>query len=496
MKTESCDVVVVGYGNAAQTAAYSAQEAGAKVIILEKAPEAKRGGNTRFSHSAHFRHVHNGLPEEKLLLPQIDPKEFERIDLAPYTADDFYADMMRVTRGRSVPELAELLVNESYATVKWMRDAGIVWEIFYEGAVPVKDRISWHHGHAFTHSKEGGDGLVRMWEGILRAKGVDIRFDTAAVRLATDDQGGVRGIVCENAEVIYEIASKGVVLACGGFEANPAMRAQYLGGGWDLGKVRGTKYNTGEGIQMALDIGAQPFGHWSGSHATPIDADAGDYEAGFMDPVNFKDRSHRYAWILGIMVNSAGLRFIDEGEDFSAYTYAKTGAQIFKQEGSVGYQIYDAKIKSELTRQLYDAAIPVVANTIRELAEKLEIKPEVLIETVETYNAAVMEDRPFNQVIRDGKGTTGITPPKSNWAQKIDEPPYVAYAATCGLTFTYGGLKINTSCQVLNKRDRPIRGLFAAGELTGGFFYYNYPSGSGLMRGSVTGRIGGRNAAA
>ncbi len=495
MRTENFDVVVVGFGNAAQAAAYSARQTGAKTLIIEKAPEKKRGGNTRFSASAHLRHVHNGLPEEIALLPHIPKSEFDRVDLEPYSKDDFYADLMRVTRGRSVPELAELLVSESYPTVKWMREAGIVWEIFYEGGIPQGDRLRWHHGHAFTHSKEGGDGLVRMWEKILRDSGVEIRFGTGAVRLLTDDRAAVTGLVCQDKDGMYQVRAKGVVLACGGFEANPAMRAQYLGAGWDLSKVRGTKFNTGDGIQMALDIGAQAFGHWGGSHATPIDSNAGEYEGAFLDPVNYKNRTHRYAWTLGIMVNVEGRRFIDEGEDFSTYTYAKTGAEIFKQPGGVAYQIFDAKQKSELTRQQYDAANPAKANTIRELAEQLEINPDVLQETVDTYNAAVQDHLPFNQAIHDGRCTKDLFPPKTNWARRIDEPPFVAYGATCGLTFTYGGLKIDTRCQVQNKLDLPIKGLYAAGELTGGFFYFNYPSGSGLMRGAVTGKISGANAA-
>ena len=495
MKTDKCDVVVVGFGNAAQAAAYSAHSAGAKVVVLEKAPERKRGGNTWFSSGAQFRHAHDGLAAQKPLLPHISDDEFEKIDLDPYTRDDFYADLMRVTRGKAVPELVELLVNESHPTVEWMRGAGIQWEILYTGSVPEGDRFRWHHGQSFIHSKDGGAGLVRMWQRILEDSGVEIRFDTAAVRLTIDDKGGIGGIVTQDSEGLMEIQCNGVVLACGGFQANPAMRRQFLGEGWDLGKVRGTKFNTGDGIQMALDIGAQPFGHWGGTHTTPIDANAGEYEAGFLDPANLRNRTHRYAWSLGIMVNAEGRRFIDEGEDFHAYTYAKTGAEIVKQTGSVAYQIFDAKVEEAVNRHRYHGAIPIVADTIRELAEMLEINADVLAGTVDRFNDAVREDRPFDEAIRDGRATEGIYPPKSNWCQKIDTPPFTSYAVAGGLTFTYGGLRVDTNCQVINKQDRPIGGLFAAGELTGGFFYYNYPSGSGLMRGAVTGRIGGRNAA-
>ncbi len=497
MATESFDVVVVGFGNAAQAAAYSAHSNGAKVLVLEKAPEAKRGGNTWFSSGAQFRHAHSGLPDEMPLLPHVPGHEFEKIDIHTYTKDDFYADIMRVTRGRAVPELAELLVNESYATVKWMQESGIQWEILYSGAVPEADRFLWHKGHSFIHSKDGGAGLVQMWQAILKREGVEVRFGTEAVNLTTDPKtGACTGLVARNVDGLYEIKSKAVVLGCGGFEANPAMRNQHLGTGWDMSRVRGTKYNTGQGITMALDIGAQEFGHWSGAHASPIDADAGDYEAGFLDPANLKNRTHRYAWTLGVMVNTNGRRFIDEGEDFHAFTYAKTGREIISQPGGVGYQIYDQKQKDALDRYRYDGATPVYGKTIRELAENLEINPDVLEQTIEEYNAAIQDGNAFNEVERDGRATKGLNPDKTNWAQRIDEPPYICYAAACGLTFTYGGLKINNRCQVLNRIDQPIKGLFAAGELTGGFFYYNYPSGSGMTRGAVTGRIAGGNAAA
>jgi tricarballylate dehydrogenase len=495
MKNENYDVVVVGLGNAAQAAVVAAHMAGAKVCALEKAPEKKKGGNTWFSHGAQFRHVHNGIPDEKPLLPHVPESEWAKIDLPPYTKDDFYSDIMRVTRGRSVPELAELLVNESYPTVRWMREMGIQFEILYSAAKPEGGRLRWHHGSSFINSKDGGGGLVEMWHGIVKNKGIAVRFETAASRIITDDKGRVTGVGVDTPEGKATINCKALVLGSGGFSANPAMRAQFLGAGWDLAKVRGTKYNTGDGIQMALDIGAQSFGHWSGGHATPIDADAGDYEGGFLDPANRRHRTHRYAWTLGIMVNTEGRRFIDEGEDFHAYTYAKTGAEILKQPGSIAYQIFDKKLEEAVSRYLYEGATAVKANTIRELAEMLEINPDALEKTVDEFNRAVQEDRPFDEVIRDGRATKGIYPPKTNWSQKLDQPPYTAYAATCGLTFTYGGLKIDTDCRVLNKHDRPIPGLYAAGELTAGFFFYNYPSGSGLLRGAVTGKIAGTNAA-
>ncbi|MBI2911899.1 MAG: FAD-binding protein, partial [Chloroflexi bacterium] len=262
MPWRTADVIVAGLGNAAEAAAFSAHQNGAKVLVLEKAPEAKKGGNTWFSSGAQLRHAHNGLAEERALVPQVPASEFEIMDLVPYTKDDFYNDLMRVTNGRSVPELAELLVNESYPTVKWMQESGITWEILYPD-YKVGGRFKWHHGQGFIHSRDGGAGLVEMWHEILKREGVEILFETPLVSLLADEAGRVYGVRVQTDEGYQEIHAKALVLGCGGFGANPALRAQWLGPGWDLAKVRGTRYNTGDGIQAALDIGAQSMGHYS-----------------------------------------------------------------------------------------------------------------------------------------------------------------------------------------------------------------------------------------
>ncbi len=495
MPWRTADVVVVGTGNAAQAAAFAAHESGAKVLVLEKSSQEKMGGNSAFSAGAQFRHAHGGLADERVLLPQIPASEFEVMDVPPYSKDDFYNDMMRVTNGRAVPELAELLVNESYSTVKWMQESGITWEILYPEH-QVGSRIRWHHGQSFIHSRDGGYGLVQMWHAILKREGIELLFGTPLMRLLTNDHGEVYGVVVQNDDGYQEIHCKGVVLGCGGFEASPAMRAQWLGPGWDLAKVRGTRYNTGDGIQAALDIGAQAVGHYSYAHAAPIDASAGEVEAGFLDPSTRRHKTHRYAWPWGIMVNSDGRRFLDEGEDFSIYTYAKFGGIVLQQPGGVAHQIFDAKVTPlVLTGTMYNGATPTTANTLAELAERLDINVDGFLETVKEFNDACPPGDGDDYVIRDGRSTRGITPPKTNWARRIDTPPFTSFAAACGITFTYGGLKVNPRMQVIDKRDRPINGLYGCGELTGGFFFYNYPGGAGLMRGAVSGRVGGRNAA-
>ena len=286
------------------------------------------------------------------------------------------------------------------------------------------------------------------------------------------------------------ISTRAVVLASGGFEANTEMRTRYLGRNWELARVRGTPYNTGDGIRMALDIGALPWGHWSGCHAVQWDLNApwhGDRKVG--------DNFQKHSYPLGIIVNLRGERFVDEGADFRNYTYVKYGRTIIEQPGRAAFQIFDQKVVALLREEYRIREVTKAeAMTIRELASKLEIDVDGLVRTVEAFNKAVVA-APFNPAIKDGKGTRGITPPKSNWAQPLDTPPFVGYAVTTGITFTFGGLRITSDGEVVDCEQRTIPGLFAAGEMVGGLFYHNYPGGAGLMAGAVFGRIAGRSAA-
>ena len=281
------------------------------------------------------------------------------------------------------------------------------------------------------------------------------------------------------------------MLACGGFEANPEMRARYLGPGWELAKVRGVRFNTGDGIRMALDIGAQPFGHWSGCHAVAWDLNAPPFGNRAIT-----DLYQKHSYPFGLIVNADGKRFVDEGADFRNYTYAKYGKQILTQPQRVAYQLFDQKTL-HLLREEY--RIPQVtmaeADTIAALADALDIDPTGLVQTVAEYNAACVPGD-YNPTVLDGLRTEGVEPPKSNWALPLDSPPYQGYAVTCGITFTFGGLRINGRGQVMDTSEEPITGLYAAGELVGGLFYHNYAGGAGLMAGSVFGRLAGTAAAA
>ena len=256
--------------------------------------------------------------------------------------------------------------------------------------------------------------------------------------------------------------------------------------------MRGSRFNTGDGIKMALDIGAMPTGNWSGGHAVAWDRNApefGDLTVGD----NFQ--KHSYPW--GIMINANGERFVDEGSDFRNYTYAKNGRIILMQPKQFCYQVFDGKIVPMLRDEYRIKRVSKVrADTLEELCAKLEdVDSAKALETIKTYNAAVMTDVKFDPNVKDGRGTRGLAVPKSNWANTIDTPPFEAYAVTCGLTFTFGGLKIDTNARVIDTDGAPIPGLFAAGELVGGIFYFNYPGASGLMSSAVFGRVAGREAA-
>ena len=268
------------------------------------------------------------------------------------------------------------------------------------------------------------------------------------------------------------------------------MRARYLGPGWDLARVRGTKHNMGDGIKMAIDVGARAYGNWSGCHSVGWDISApeyGDYEV--LD--NFQ--KHSYPW--GIMVNPDGNRFVDEGEDLRNHTYVKFGREIMKQPNRTAVQIFDQKTIPLLRDEYRIRQVTKVSgNTIAELAQELEINASALTKTIDEFNAACKPGK-FNPSILDGVATTGLNPNKTNWALPIDEPPFEAFITTTGVTFTFGGLKVDDKGSVLDNNDRSIGGLFAAGELVGGLFYENYPGGSGLMAGAVYGKIAGENAA-
>jgi len=483
-------VIVVGAGNAAFCAALSAQEQGAKVLMLEAAPQEESGGNSRFT-AGSIRVAYNGVADIKTLVPDLTPAEIESTDFGTYTAHQFFDDMARVTQHRADPDLVELLVTESFATLNWLRDKGARFiPIYGRQAFKIDGKFKFWGGLT-VEAVGGGPGLVAMLTDAAAKRGVAIRYGTRALDLLYD---GIRveGVRVRQDGALRELRARSVVLACGGFEANPEWRTRYLGPQWDLAKVRGSRYNTGDGIRMALDIGGSPYGNWSGCHAVQWEMNApefGDLAVG--------DQFQKHSYPFGILINGAGKRFVDEGADFRNYTYAKYGRVVLEQPGQFAWQVFDQKVKHLLRDEYKIRQITkVAANTIEEFAQKLEgVNAAEFLNTVREWNSAVRTDVPFNPNIKDGRCTQSLAVDKSNWANLIDTPPFEGYAVTCGITFTFGGLRINTAAAVLNTDYQPIGGLYAAGELVGGLFYFNYPGGTGLMSGAVFGRIAGASAA-
>ncbi len=485
---ERVDVLVVGAGNAGLSAALAAAEKGASVLVLEKAPRHLRGGNTFFTGGL-FRFAYDGW-EDIQEIAGLSDRERASVDVGSYPQASFYGDVMRVTEGLSDPELVDILVSRSLPTMKWMKDQGVPWVLAY-GRQAFKDgEVLRFWGGLIVEAVGGGKGLCDRQFELAERAGVTVDYESKVLSLVTGEQGSVDGAMVRGPLGRRAVGAGSVVLACGGFEANPEMRTRYLGPGWELAKVRGTRYNTGDGIRMALDIGAQPFGNWSGCHAVAWDLNAPPY-----GDRKIADLFQKHSYPFGLIVNVDGARFVDEGADFRNYTYAKYGREILKQPQRAAFQLFDAKV-THLLRDEY--RIPQVskveAGTVEELARGLGIDPLGLARTVEEFNASV-QPGDFNPTVLDGKHTDGVDPPKSHWALALDTPPYAGYAVTCGITFTFGGLRIDGQTRVLDTEDVPIPGLYAAGELVGGLFYHNYPGGSGLMAGAVFGRTAGSAAA-
>jgi len=484
------EVVVVGAGNAAFAAAVAAAERGARVTMLERAPEAEAGGNTRFTAGA-MRFAYRGVEDLRRLMPDLTDAEVARSDFGAYPEARFFEDMGRVTDYRTDPDLCELLVRESRDTLEWMARNGIRFNpIWGRQAFLVDGRFTFWGGLT-VEATGGGPALVAGWTAIARRSGIEIRYGARALALIADDDG-VHGVRVRQDGTTRELFADAVVLAAGGFEANVEWRTRYLGPGWDTAKVRGTRFNSGDGLRMALDIGAMAAGQWSGCHAVGWERNApefGDLAVG--------DGFQKHSYPFGVMLNARGERFVDEGADFRNYTYAKYGRVILAQPGQFAWQVFDAKVKPLLRDEYRIRQVTkVTADSLEALVETLDgVDPVRALETLKAFNAAVRIDIPFDPNVKDGRAAVGVSPPKSNWANRLDEPPFEAYAVTCGITFTFGGLRIDRRARVLDQDLTPIPGLYAAGEMVGGLFYENYPGGSGLTAGAVFGRIAGGAAA-
>ncbi|ROV99095.1 hypothetical protein VMCG_06607 [Cytospora schulzeri] len=519
LQSQDWDVLVVGGGNAGFSAAISASEGlserGVKprVLLIDKCPPSWAGGNSYFTAGA-MRCVHDGLSDVLPIVNNVDAQLAEKIDLDPYTQKDFLNDLHRVTDGRYDRDLGRNLVGDSNETVKWLAKHGIRFQLsFNRQAYKIGDRYKFWGGMCLK-TQDGGKGLMEDHRNAAEKMGVCVEYEIAAKSIKTNPVTGA----FESLQAVkkdgstFTIKAKTVILAAGGFEANPRMRAQYLGHGWDLGHVRGTPYNTGEVLEIAIrDLGAKQAGHWSGCHSVAWDADS---------PANTGDRETsneftKSGYPLGITVNRTGERFFDEGSDIRNYTYAKFGKAILGQPGGVAFQVWDGEgipwlrdeeYRDEVVRKTY-------GDTIEELAAKLE-KGEGLesarkfVETVNEYNDAVSRHRQekgdlkWDPSVKDGLSTQSSSKslriPKSNWALPLTKGPFMAIKVCCGVTFTFGGLAVDptTSGVISNATGKAIPGVYCCGEMVGGLFYENYPGGSGLTSGATFGRRAGFQAAA
>lgn len=485
LPTESTDVLVIGGGNAGFTAAHAAAERGRSVILLEKGTRDMAGGNSFYTAGA-SRIAHNGLEE---LREFIEPDErHDRTWVSPYSAQDFAADLAKVTEGRNDPELTEVLVTESQPTMRWLHGLGMKYRLMYERqSYEQPDGSFKFWGGVHVGNVGGGEGLMADHRRIADRLGVDVCYGHRAERLVVEG-GVVVGAEFEADGRRGVIRAESVILTAGGFESDPQARREHLGEGWDNAKVRGTPLNTGDMLTAALEAGAAKGGDWSTCHSVQWDA----FAAGNESNRELGNRLTRQSYPLGILVNTEGNRFLDEGADFRDYTYALYGKEVLKQPGSVAYQVFDDSVRSKLRTMEYGmpGISEVVAETITELADKIGVDPAALERTVVDFNASIDRSVAFDPAVRDGR-RADTQPPKSNWAVPLEGGPFYAYGVTCAITFTFGGLTTDTHGRVLNTHGEPIPGLFAAGEMLAGLFAGNYPGGSGLPAGFVFGHRAG-----
>ena len=491
MKDSHYNVVVVGGGNTALIAALTAYQAGApRVCILEAAPKSERGGNSRFSGTA-WRFVHSGRDHLlQLLADQEALDEAQTCNMAPYTAEDFTRDMLAKSGGRHDREEIQTIIDHGFDTMKWMAEQGVPFKLpknYWVDQSDVKGQVDLASGVPVV-TKRYGQGLVdAMWAAVEKTN-VDVFYEMPAHELIADGDK-ILGLIARSRDGYHKFYGK-VILACGGFEANPRMRRQYLGEGTEFAIVRGTRFNTGVMMERAIAAGAQQQGHWGGYHCAPQDVNAprvGD--------IKTLDAWERYSFPFSITVNTDAKRFFDEGEDEISLIYSKMGEAIARQKDAKAFQIFDQKVVHLVNQKYKDHSTPIVADTVEALAEKLSLSPSALSQTVTSFNAATSSNKTSDPFTKDSLSTApGYAPPKSNWALPIDKPPFVAYPVTVGITFTFGGIKTDQSGQVLNNEGNVMPGLYAMGEMTGGF-YYGYAAGASLIRSSVMARIAGEHAA-
>ena len=458
MNDERYDVAVIGGGNAALSAALTARQAGASVIVLECAPRHFRGGNSR--HTRNLRCAHTAPTD---LLTDAYPEE------------EFFTDLRRVTAGQTDETLARMVIQRSAGCVDWMRRFGVRFQSSLRGTL--------HLGRTNAFFLGGGKALMNSYYAAAERLGIDVRYEADVVAIDLQD-GEFRGASFVSKGRGRTVQARCAVIAAGGFEANLEWLRSVWGAAADNFIVRGTPYNTGTVLKLMLDAGAQPVADPHACHAIALDARSPRFDGGIVTRLDCIP--------LGIVVNGQGDRFYDEGEDLWPKRYAIWGQLVARQPGQIAYSIFDAKVTGRFMPSVYP---PLTADSIAALAPMIDLPPGRLLETVAAFNAAVRPGT-FDHDILDDCRTEGLTPPKSHWAQRIDTPPFFAYPLRPGITFTYLGVKVDEHARVIFTRSGPAKNVWAAGEIMAGNILGNgYLAGIGMTIGTVFGRIAGEEAA-
>jgi len=457
-EAQSYDVLVAGGGNAGLCAAIAAAREGARVLVLEAAPKFYRGGNTR--HTRNMRCAHDTATDTLT---------------GPYTEEEFYDDLIRVTEGNTDEELARLMISESKDMLNWIVDQGVTFQPSLGGTLSLGRTNSFFLG--------GGRAMLNALYATAEDLSVEIKYDAEVVAVNVSDGVFASATYRSDGKEIT-VPAKTFVAACGGFESN----FEWLKEGWgeiaDNFLIRGTSYNQGSVLKMLMNAGVKTIGDPTQCHAVAIDARAPKFDGGIITRLD--------CVVFGIVVNREAKRFYDEGEDIWPKRYAVWGRLVAQQPGQIAYIIFDAPSLERFMPSLYP---PIQSNSIRGLAEELDLNPDVLEETVSGFNAAVQPGT-FDSTILDDCRTEGLSPDKTHWAQKIEAAPFYAYPVRPGITFTYLCTKVNRESRILMESGMPSANLFAAGEMmAGNVLGKGYAAGIGMTIGSVFGRIAGREAA-
>ena len=453
------DVLVIGGGNAALCAAISARRAGASVLVLEGAPKFYRGGNTR--HTRNMRCAHDAATD---------------ILTGPYTEQEFWEDLQRVTCGETDEELARFMISESKDILNWIVEQGVRWQPSLGGTLSLGRTNSFFLG--------GGRAMLNALYLTAERLGVDILYDAEVLDLKIEDGMFLSATLKQPIHGNVDVRASALVAAAGGFEANIEWLKEYWGDAADNFLIRGTPYNRGSILKMLLARGVQEVGDPTQCHAVAIDARAPKFDGGIITRLD--------CVVFGVVVNKHAVRFYDEGEDIWPKRYAIWGRLVAAQPDQIAYIVFDATSRNSFMPSLFP---PIEAGSIAELAGKLELEPSVLEKTTADFNAAVRPGT-FDHTILDDCRTEGLTPPKTHWARRIVTPPYYAYPVRPGITFTYLGTRVNRQARMLMNDGKPAANMFAAGEImAGNVLGKGYAAGIGMTIGSVFGRVAGREAA-